>query len=239
MALPRAQRRALLALLLGSAVCAGLAFASALTPPTLISGGSVEQPPVTAEPVPIPSATDATPLPRPTVPAGAGESDAGPMLVIIGTVLAVALAIVLVLATVRAARAFAARPAVVPIDDVAVGVAVDPRELQYVLRRAREQIALDEDANRAVIRCWESLEQLGAQAGMPRADSETATDYVQGILAAFALPGDAATRLSRLYDRALFSSERLSGDVVVQAREDLDRLDAALAPKALPHRGGG
>lgn len=225
----RARHPILLASLIGVGICVALAYASTFAPPAFITSipsndpGAHQPAPtssVTAPPETLPPILD-----RPQT----GEADLSGGLTILATVAAIAVAIVLILAAVRAARSMAARPAADPIDVVAEATAVDAHDLQDVLRRAREQIMLDDDANRAVILCWESLEALGARAGVERGDSQTAAEYVVGMLAAFDLPTDAATRLSQLYARALFSADRLSPEAVFEARSCLEQLDAALA----------
>lgn len=228
----RAHRSTAIALLIGSVVCVLVALGSTLSPLQLISAGPppVDAPPPTLPPGTIPTGEPAYGLPD--LPQPADRLDLGWLLQIVVTLVIVAALLALVLVVVRAARALAGRRTPEPIDDVVDAPTVDARALQDVLRAAREQIDLDGDAERAVIRCWEALESLGAHAGVPRTENQTATDYVVGMLAAFDLPRDAAERLARLYARALFSPDRLDARDVEEARADLARLDGAHAASA-------
>jgi len=232
------RRHAVIAALAGGAICVLLVLTASFAPPALITsiptGEPIEVPPPTQEIEPMPGATIAPPL-----PADPDQTIPGVVWGVLGAILAVLVGIALILIAVRAARAIAARVAADPIGDVVDAPPVDVRHVSDVLRRAQEQIALDDDADRAVIRCWESLEALGAAAGIPRADNETAAEYVVGILAAVAAPADAANELAQLYARALFSADRLPTEAVGRARDCLMRLDAALvgahvAPPAAP-----
>lgn len=232
----RARHPVLLAGLVGAGICVVLAGASAFAPPAFVTSIPSNDPgaslppasPVTQPPQTLPPVFDAP-------DSGAGADLTGG-LTMVGTVVAVAVAVLLILAALRAARALAARTASEPLDDVAHARTVEVAELQDVLRRAREHIMLDDDANRAVILCWESLEALGARAGVARGDSQTAAEYVVGILSEFDVPSAAAVRLSQLYARALFSSEHLPPEAVVEARRCLEQLDAALGAHAHPAR---
>lgn len=224
-----AQRSALIAVVVGGLVCVGLAFASALTPPALITSIPTGVPPRLRTERAAPTMIAPTFGPPPTRPPSADSPIIGTLLTVVGAIVAVLAVIALVLLVIRVTRTLAASPASAPIGETVSTEEVDVRELQDVLRRAREQIELAEDANRAVVRCWESLEALGARAGIARGTSETASEYVVGILSAFEVPSAPVMRLSQLYARALFSAERLSPASVAQARSDLDEVSEALA----------
>jgi len=225
----RRVRHALVAVVATAIACGVLAVASTLAPPTLVTA-------VPTGPPPPPPGGEAGPLETEAlgpsfVPPTGGNADNGLLtgiLGVLGTILAVAAGILLVILAIRVARAVAARATATPIDDVVEAPPVDAEAVQDVLRRAREQIDLDDDANRAVIRCWESLEALGAAAGVERDASETAAEYVVDMLASVSAPADAAEDLSRLYARALFSSQRLAADDVARARDCLTRLESSL-----------
>ena len=229
----RAQRRAAVtAAVAGGGVGIALAFASALTRPSLITSIPTAEPREIDRPVVTESPGAAEMGPLPTLPPPSAGADLSAVMNVLGALLAVAVGVIVILLAVRVARAVAARQTPPEIGDAVHESAVDADDVRDVLRRAREQIALEEDADLAVIRCWESLEALGAAAGAPRRDSDTAAEYVLGILIAFAVPADAATRLSGLYTRALFSAERLPRAAAAEAQADLARLEAALAARA-------
>jgi len=229
-----AQRSAVTAILAGGAVCVGLAFASALTPPALITSVPTDVPNRLQEQALAPTALAPTLAPLPTQPPGAGSPVFATVLAVVGTIVAVLAVAALVLLVIRVLHAMSTTAAPAPIGETVAAEEVDVRELQEAVRRAREQIELAEDANRAVVRCWESLEELGARAGIARGASETAAEYVVGFLAALDVPSEPVGRLSQLYARALFSAERLSPASVVQARSDLDEIDAALSRPVAP-----
>lgn len=233
-------RAAVTAAVAGGGIGVAVAFASALTPPALITSIPTAELREIARPVVTESPGAAEMGPLPTLPPPSSGVDLSAVMNVLGALLAVAVGVIVILLAVRVARAVASRHAPPDIGDAVHESAVDADEVRDVLRRAREQIALDEDANRAVIRCWESLEALGAAAGAPRRESETAAEYVLGILTAFAVPAEAATRLSALYTRALFSADRLPPTAAAEAQADLARLEAALAAPAsasLPGQG--
>jgi hypothetical protein len=172
--------------------------------------------------------------PQPT--SGRRPARRGQVLSVRGAILALLAVVAVALIILRIARAVEGRTTGGGIDDVVTAPAVDVDALQDVLRRAHEQILLDDDANRAVVRCWESVEALGARGGVTRGPSETAAEYVIGILSALDAPAPPAVRLSRLYQRALFSAERLPPDAVALALADLAELDAALARPSVAGR---
>ncbi len=227
-------RPLLLTGLVGGALCVLLAVASALHPPALITAVPTGAPPreSTATPPPPEPLPSMGPLPGAEA-ATADTTVIGNVLSVLGIVVVVVAVIAVVLLAVRVAQRLAARADVAPIGPIEVVATVDPEALHAVLRRTREQIELDADANRAVIRCWEALEAVGAEAGLPRGESQTATEYVLGMLAASDAPEPPAVRLAELYGRALFSAERLPAAAVDDARSALALLEAALrAPAA-------
>lgn len=222
------RRRTRAAGLVAVAVCIGLAFASAFAPPTLITSAPGPVADQRGRSVILPTASG---FPAPTLiqPPRRNVQVPEDVQSILGTLLALAALAAVILIVVRVARAFAARTAPARIDEVVTAPVVDAGAVQDAFRRAREQIALEDDANRAVIRCWESVESLGAEAGIPREASQTASEYVIGILSRLDAPAAPAARLSRLYTQALFAAAPLPAGAVVQARADLAELDAALA----------
>lgn len=215
--------------LIAGAVCVLIAVVSGSPAPALITAVPTGAPPVDVEVTPLGPESVPTMGALPELRGVGDIAVAGNVLNILGVILAIAVALMLILVALRVAHQLSSRESVEPIGAVVVRTAVDADELQHVLRRAREQIDLDADANRAVIRCWEALEALGAEAGVVRDESQTATEYVLGILQAFDVPAEAATRLSALYGRALFSAERLPDVAIANARDALTQLERALA----------
>ncbi len=215
-------------LLWSGAACLLLVAAATLPAPDLVPGTGTRSTPEPGTPIPFPQAPDSAFGTRAPERA-ASPVDMGPVFDALGILLGIALIAALALFAVRLVRRLA-RPESPPDIDAAVEEpAVTARDVQEVLRRARDEIALDDDSALAVIRCWESLEALGAAAGLARAASSTATDYVLDMLSTLPLPVDAARRLAVRYDRALFSADTMPPALAAQARADLDLLDAALA----------
>lgn len=210
-------------------VLVAVAFGSRLATPPLVTSVPTSPPLPPATPTPPPEEAAASATPQPVAEA---FGDDGTWEVVVQTLItigAIAAAIVLVVLIVRVARRIAAQERVTPIDEVTDDPVVDDAEVRDVLQAAREQIGVDEDANRVVVRCWEALEAIAADAGVAREPAATATEYVVDMLSRLDLPAEPARRLSRLYAAALFSHERLPQAAVEEARDCLDRLDGALA----------
>lgn len=190
--------------------------------------------PVTAFP-----SFDTTPPPPPTVPPRPPvslpplpRSETGPLgdglgalteaLVPVLVALALAVLVVAVVLAVRVVRG-QERPGGVEED---LPTVVDVEEVQALLERSQNQIGVDGDVNRAVVRCWQGLELLAADAGVAREPSQTAREYTLAVLAGAALPVRPLERLADLYEEALFSGARLPETARAEAMAALTGLRA-------------
>lgn len=228
----RGRGRAVAAVGVAVLVLAAVAFGSRLATPPLVTSVPTVPPMAPATPLPLPDDAGASQTPAP-LPEELGD-DGIPweaVMQTLMTILTIVVAVVLIVLVVRVARRLAAGERLTPIDEIVEEPLLDVDDVRDVLQAAREQIGVDEDPNRVVVRCWEALETIAADAGVARDAAETATEYVVDMLARLDLPADAAQRLSRLYAAALFSQERLPQAAVDDARSCLDRLEAALAQR--------
>ncbi|GAA3903436.1 DUF4129 domain-containing protein [Microbacterium invictum] len=224
----RGRTQTIAAILVGGVVIVAIAFGSTMSLPALVTSLPTSAPAPVPTGAPTPELPEGSPMPEATFE-GSGDSVSGlPIVQTLATLAAIAVALLVAALIVRVARRLAAQESHDPIDDVVEEPLIDVQDVQEVLRAAREQIGVDDDPNRVVVRCWEALEAIAADAGVVRNESDTATEYVVDMLGRLDLPADPARRLSRLYAAALFSRERLPGAAVAEARECLDRLDSAV-----------
>jgi hypothetical protein len=81
----------------------------------------------------------------------------------------------------------------------------------------------------AILECWRRLERLGENAGAPRRESDTSTEYVERLLQPVPAAASDLAILARLYRSAMFSG--LASDPVARqsAVECLERLSTTLS----------
>lgn len=186
---------------------------------------------------PRPSATFVPPDPPTDAGPDSETSDSSGLMTALGVVLVVGVVLLLAVLAARVGRALSRRTWRSPvIDEVAVQPTVSMRAVADIVQHARALIAVEGDARQVVARCWEALERLAADAGIPRLPQQTAGEYVVGMLGALDLPAGAAKRLAGLYEAALFSQGQLPDSAVADAVDALERLDVALRRRDL-HRG--
>ncbi len=149
----------------------------------------------------------------------------------LGTVLVVAVAMILILAVIRAARILADRERAEDPGEIVIAPRVRVADVESILDEARTQMQVDANTNRVVVWCWESMEKLATDAGVPRGPAETASEYVLGMLSAFDLPAAPARHLSQLYAQALFSGERMPRRSTDEAIAALQSLQQSLVDK--------
>ncbi|MGZ6803936.1 MAG: DUF4129 domain-containing protein [Nocardioidaceae bacterium] len=90
---------------------------------------------------------------------------------------------------------------------------------------ARQLAALDEgDARNGVVRCWLRLEEVIAEAGLPRSRAETSTEYTVRVLHVLDLDPRAVAALADLYREARFSEHQIDESAREAARGHLRRL---------------
>jgi hypothetical protein len=87
-----------------------------------------------------------------------------------------------------------------------VGPSAQPREgLAEAVEESLESLRQERDPRRAIIMCYRRFEQVLAGAGLPRAPWKTPTEFLRETLRRFALPSEAVTSLTRLFEVSRFS----------------------------------
>lgn len=86
----------------------------------------------------------------------------------------------------------------------------------------------DPDPRRAVIACWVRLAEAAAAAGVPRHDSDTATDLVVRMLRGHQVSEPVLTAFAEAYWLARYASHAVDERMRTQARSALRRLRAEL-----------
>ena len=102
----------------------------------------------------------------------------------------------------------------------------DPRlpEMQRGLETALGRLDEIADPGDAVIAAWIALEEAAAASGVPRAPSQTPTEFTMNILERLDADPVAAATLLRLYHRVRFAHRRPTDADVTAARASLIRL---------------
>lgn len=88
------------------------------------------------------------------------------------------------------------------------------------------------DARRAVIACWLRLERAAAEAGTPRAPSDTPGDLVSRMLTEQRISAELLARLADVYRWARYAPHDVDERMRVEARRALEQLAAELAAPA-------
>lgn len=129
-------------------------------------------------------------------------------------------AIVLLVALVAAWRIFQRKGAadVAPPDAVVEGVDAGLEELRSI-----------RDARSAVIRAYAAMERVFARRGMGRRPHEAPTEYLARLVPDSADRGEAASRLTRLYQLARFSPHPVPADMKQQAIAALEAMRSTSA----------
>lgn len=84
-----------------------------------------------------------------------------------------------------------------------------PGPLAGAVEESLEDLRLEADARRAVIRCYARFEQALAQSRVPRAPWQTPLEFMVEALGRLPLPADAVRGITRLFELARFSEEPL------------------------------
>ena len=124
-------------------------------------------------------------------------------------------AIVLLIGLVAAWRIFrrTGSAVVAPADAVVEGVDAGLEELRSI-----------RDARSAVIRAYAAMERVFARRGLGRKPHEAPTEYLARLVPGSADRGEAASRLTRLYQLARFSSHPVPADMKQQAIAALEAM---------------
>lgn len=80
----------------------------------------------------------------------------------------------------------------------------------------------------AIVECWERLERLGTDVGVPRHRSETTTEYVVRLLDLAGADANAVLALAALFREARFSRHPITSEGVESARAALQSIRVSL-----------
>jgi Domain of unknown function (DUF4129) len=116
------------------------------------------------------------------------------------------------------------RPPLVLADQEAVA-----EQLSEVLTETLDDLALERDPRRAVIRAYARMEQVLASHGLPRAAHEAPLEYLARVLRELNVGAEAAHALTELFERAKFSQHEIDVAMkeeaiaaLVRVRDDLE-----------------
>jgi Domain of unknown function (DUF4129) len=114
------------------------------------------------------------------------------------------------------------QPAVADTGEVA-------EQLSEVLSDTLDDLALERDPRRAVIRAYARMEQVLASHGLPRAPHEAPLEYLARVLRDLNVRAEAAHALTELFERAKFSQHEIdlamkeeAISALVRVRDDLE-----------------
>jgi len=99
-----------------------------------------------------------------------------------------------------------------------------------------DDLRLEPDARRAIVRCYRRFESVLARSRFPRAPWQTPLEFMREALGRLPLPADAVRRLTELFEVARFSEEPLTSADRDAAWEALLRIRASLESGARPER---
>ena len=105
------------------------------------------------------------------------------------------------------------------------------------LDESLDDLRAEPDPRKAVIAAYARLESVLAQHGLPRRSSEAPLEYLRRMLAVLAVTGEAARRLTTLFERARFSQHEVGVEMKEEAIEALEtvRDDLRAARAAAEH----
>jgi hypothetical protein len=102
-------------------------------------------------------------------------------------------------------------------------------QLSEVLTETLDDLALERDPRRAVIRAYARMEQVLASHGLPRAPHEAPLEYLARVLRELNVGAEAAHALTELFERAKFSQHEIDLAMkeeaiaaLVRVRDDLE-----------------
>jgi hypothetical protein len=102
-------------------------------------------------------------------------------------------------------------------------------QLSEVLSETLDDLALERDPRRAVIRAYARMETVLASHGLPRAPHEAPLEYLARVLRELSVRAEAAHALTELFERAKFSQHEIDVAMkeeaiaaLVRVRDDLE-----------------
>lgn len=102
------------------------------------------------------------------------------------------------------------------------------QELMEAMTLGIEDLVNEPDPRRAVIACYQRLEQMLRRQGLPRRVYQTPGEYMRIVLRHFSLPTAPCTQLTRLFEQARFSHHTLDTTDKAQAIAALTTIREAL-----------
>ena len=102
------------------------------------------------------------------------------------------------------------------------------RALDEVLADTLEDLRAEHDPRKAVIEVYARMEQTFAAYRVPRDPAETPVEYVSHVLDRLSVSGAAVRRLTRLFERAKFSTHTIDVGMKDEASGTLGDLRAEL-----------
>ena len=219
----------------GVVVMAGLVVASVARPVALLSRPSpaASVPPVPTIPPELRTQQTATPTADSSrLPA----SDPSPFLIALVQIALVIGAVIVVAVLVRVLLALWRRPRIRLLEDPSFEIPEVPEEL---LRNADQRVALLHNGapRNAIVAAWLDLEDSAAATGLPRAPSETSTEYTQRVVGTWEVDRLRLADLAALFREARFSVHDLDESHRRRAIDDLEALHADLSRVASRHAG--
>ena len=106
--------------------------------------------------------------------------------------------------------------------------------LAGAVEESLDDLRLEPDVRRAILRCYRRFELVLARSHVPRRPWQTATEFMAEALGRLPLPPDAVRQLTRLFEIARFSSEPLGAADRDAAWEALERIRSSLEQAAQP-----
>lgn len=113
-------------------------------------------------------------------------------------------------------------------------------ELSTFLDETLDDLRAEADPRRAVIAAYARMEQILSAHGLPRKASEAPVEYLQRVLLELRVTEKSVEQLTRLFERAKFSTHEIDAemkdeaiDALVALRDDLRAIDAPSEPPTL------
>ena len=119
-----------------------------------------------------------------------------------------------------------------PAPPLVIEDVVSAEELREAVAEGRAALAAVDDDRAAIIACYVAMERSLADRGTARGAADTPDELLARAVAAGAVRGGAARRLTALFYEARFSSHPLESGQRAQAADALDALAAELAAQA-------
>ena len=184
--------------------------------------------PIGLSPAPVPPSVPAQPPPNPLDVTA--NSVIQTILLVLGCIVALAVAALLIRLLVSAIRSRRRRTGTRGLHAVDAGADPVAADAPAVLRGiAAALVAFDEhrEPSDAVVQAWLGLQQAAEDAGFARAAAETPTEFTGRVLSRTGADRGPVRRLLRLYLRARFGDGAITAADATDARQALRALEAS------------